>query len=191
MAGKYVDEVVRVLPAGPLIIGGYCFGAVIALEMAHQLREQGREMRLLVIIDPENLANGPGWTWAPQRQTRKEFLFWLIRGGPGLWRRYAIAVFNRRFRKRTITEEQRKQREMTLSHFRMSREYRARAYPGPAQVFHHEQANETLKERWAAILGESAGTVTIPGTKHHEVLHQGGKLVADLIREKTGRGEGG
>jgi len=190
MAAKYGEEVVRVLPAGPLIIGGYCFGAVIALEMAHQLREQGREVQLLVIIDPENLANGPGWTWAPRRQTRKEFLLWLIRGGPGLWRRYAIAVFNRRFRKRTITEEQRKQREMTLSHFRMSREYRARTYPGPALVFHHEEANETLRERWNAILGESAGTVIIPGTKHHEVLQKGGRLAADLIRERSGRGGG-
>lgn len=189
MAGKYVDEVVRVLPAGPLIIGGYCFGAIIALEMAHQLQEQGREVLCLVLIDPENLANGPGWTWVPRQQTRKEFLVWLIRGGPRLWYHYVSVIFTRKFRKRHITEEERKQREMTLSHFRMSREYRARAYPGPALVFHHEQANETLKERWAAILGESAGTVIIPGTKHHEVLQQGGRLVVDLIREKTGRGK--
>ena len=190
MAAKYGEEVVRVLPAGPLIIGGYCFGAVIALEMAHQLREQGREVQLLVIIDPENLANGPGWTWAPRRQTRKEFLLWLIRGGPRLWYRYASVIFTRKFRKRRITEEERKQREITLSHFRMSREYRARTYPGPALVFHHEQANETLKERWAAILGESAGTVLIPGTKHHEVLTQGGRQVADMIRERSGCGGG-
>lgn len=190
MAAKYVEEVVRVLPAGPLIIGGYCFGAVISLEMAHQLRGHGREVRLLVIIDPENLANGPGWTWVPRRQTWKDLLLWLIRGGPGLWRRYAVAVFNNRFRRRPLTEQQRRDREVAFSHFRMSREYQARAYPGPALVFHHEQANETLRERWNAILGESAGTVTIPGTKHHEVLTQGGREVADAIRERSRHGEG-
>lgn len=183
MAGKYIGEILRVLPDGPLILGGYCFGAVIALEMAQQLQKQGRDVRCLIIIDPENLANGPGWTWVPRRQTRKEFLLWLIGGGPRLWHRYATILINNRLRKRHITEEQRRQWEISSSHLTMLRRYFPQRYRGHSLVFHHDYAREILKERWEIILGESAETMIIPGTKHHEVLREGSRTIVDRLEE--------
>jgi len=43
-------------PSGPLVLGGYCLGAVIALAMAENLRARGREVGPLIAIDgvPEN-----------------------------------------------------------------------------------------------------------------------------------------
>jgi thioesterase domain-containing protein len=56
IADHYSDALVKFQPEGPIVLGGYCVGAVIALAMAQNLRAQGREVGLLVIIDgaPEN-----------------------------------------------------------------------------------------------------------------------------------------
>jgi len=51
MAARYIREIREVQPEGPYLIGGLCFGGVVALEMAHQLEQAGAEVRLLVPID--------------------------------------------------------------------------------------------------------------------------------------------
>jgi thioesterase domain-containing protein len=80
VADHYVAALVQFQPTGPIILGGYCVGAVIALEMAHKLIAAGREVGPLLAIDgaPENIGgslrrwrlrywlelarNLPGWT---------------------------------------------------------------------------------------------------------------------------------
>jgi thioesterase domain-containing protein/acyl carrier protein len=47
MASDYLREVRSVQPHGPYLLSGYCFGARVALEMAHQLRGQGEEVAFL------------------------------------------------------------------------------------------------------------------------------------------------
>jgi thioesterase domain-containing protein len=56
MADYYADAVAKFQPKGPLVLGGYCVGAVIALAMAEKLRAAGREVGPLIAIDgvPEN-----------------------------------------------------------------------------------------------------------------------------------------
>ena len=44
IASAVLDEIQRVQPRGPYHLGGYCFGAVLAFEIALQLREQGEEI---------------------------------------------------------------------------------------------------------------------------------------------------
>jgi thioesterase domain-containing protein len=52
LAKYYVDALVKFQPAGPLALAGWSVGAVIALEMAHQLKEvHNREVALLIAID--------------------------------------------------------------------------------------------------------------------------------------------
>ena len=50
-AEVYLHEVRRRAPTGPYILGGFCSGGVIALEMARQLRRQGETTELLVLLD--------------------------------------------------------------------------------------------------------------------------------------------
>jgi thioesterase domain-containing protein len=59
LALYYADVLDEYEPSGPLILAGYCVGAVIALEMARVLRARGRELGPLVAIDgaPENSRN--------------------------------------------------------------------------------------------------------------------------------------
>jgi thioesterase domain-containing protein len=56
LAEHYADALNMFQPEGPLLLGGYCVGAVIALAMAAKLRELGREVGPLLMIDgvPEN-----------------------------------------------------------------------------------------------------------------------------------------
>jgi amino acid adenylation domain-containing protein len=57
MAAYYIQEIRRVKPSGPYHIGGYCFGGVVAFEMARQLEQAGEDVAMLAIIDaaPRNL----------------------------------------------------------------------------------------------------------------------------------------
>jgi thioesterase domain-containing protein len=58
-----VEQIRRVDARGPYHLGGYCFGGVVAFEMARQLKQAGSEVAMLAVIDaaPRNL---------PQRDLR-------------------------------------------------------------------------------------------------------------------------
>jgi len=51
MATRYIEAIRQVQPYGPYLLGGYSFGAVVAFEMAQQLRRHGDDVDLLAILD--------------------------------------------------------------------------------------------------------------------------------------------
>ncbi len=50
MVEDYVDRLRAVRPGGPYVLGGFCIGGNIALEMARRLRDLGEEVPLLVLF---------------------------------------------------------------------------------------------------------------------------------------------
>ncbi|RCJ40973.1 non-ribosomal peptide synthetase [Nostoc minutum NIES-26] len=50
-ATNYLKEIRTVQPEGPYLLGGWCYGGVIAFEMAQQLQKQGETVDLLAIVD--------------------------------------------------------------------------------------------------------------------------------------------
>ncbi|HEX4954549.1 MAG TPA: amino acid adenylation domain-containing protein [Thermoanaerobaculia bacterium] len=60
MADAYVAALCRRQPSGPYLVGGWSFGAVVALEVARRLRAAGEEVALLALIDPTPLEAGIG-----------------------------------------------------------------------------------------------------------------------------------
>lgn len=50
-AAEYVDEIRKVCPAGPYVLGGWSSGAVIAAEVASRLERLGDKVRLLFVLD--------------------------------------------------------------------------------------------------------------------------------------------
>lgn len=54
MAAYYIQEIQTVQPEGPYLIGGVCVGGNIAFEMAQQLRKQGQQVLLVVMVDSPN-----------------------------------------------------------------------------------------------------------------------------------------
>jgi thioesterase domain-containing protein len=63
LADHYIKALVKFQPEGPLMIGGYCVGAIIALDMAKKLRAMSREVGPVIAIDgaPENIAVLGAW----------------------------------------------------------------------------------------------------------------------------------
>jgi thioesterase domain-containing protein len=51
MATRYIRHLEEVQPRGPYSLGGWCFGGVIAFEVARQLRAAGEEIDLIAAID--------------------------------------------------------------------------------------------------------------------------------------------
>src|SRR5262249_8297411 len=69
IATHYLTEIYTVQPHGPYRLGGYCFGGLVALEMANQLQKQGKKVDLLVLLNPASRKTGtstvvssPIWT---------------------------------------------------------------------------------------------------------------------------------
>ncbi len=74
MAAHYLAEIRSVQPHGPYHLAGYCFGTIVAFEMAITLTGEGEDVAMLAML------TGPSPTW--------------IRGGG--WRRAAPSVRARR-----------------------------------------------------------------------------------------------
>jgi acyl-CoA synthetase (AMP-forming)/AMP-acid ligase II/thioesterase domain-containing protein/acyl carrier protein len=55
IARLYVPHVVAAQPNGPVRLGGYCVGGLIALEVAHQLKSAGRDIEFVALIDSPSL----------------------------------------------------------------------------------------------------------------------------------------
>jgi amino acid adenylation domain-containing protein len=92
MAAYYVEEICKLQPEGPYLLGGYSLGGVIAFEMAQQLHEQGHRVAFLAILDePAPISNGrrkvsPGAIG----NVARNFPHWLR---DYIWRRSAADVF--------------------------------------------------------------------------------------------------
>jgi amino acid adenylation domain-containing protein len=53
IAAHYIDVMREVQPEGPYFIMGYCFGGVVAFEMAQQLTAQGETVGGVFLLDPD------------------------------------------------------------------------------------------------------------------------------------------
>ncbi len=54
-AKHYIEEIRKVRPKGPYLLGGYCLGGTIAMEMARQLMAAGEKIWLVAMIETYNI----------------------------------------------------------------------------------------------------------------------------------------
>jgi amino acid adenylation domain-containing protein len=93
IAKRNVELMRRIQPSGPYRLGGRCFGAVVALEMAHQLRGAGEIVDLLFMIDVTagdfpRLVSEAGPRLFPPRSLREQTgLLWEQALRRKLWKR--------------------------------------------------------------------------------------------------------
>ena len=67
MAADYVRAIRSVQPSGPYCLGGYCYGGVVAFEMARQIQARGERVGLLALFEASIRTAGDGsvpW-WYP------------------------------------------------------------------------------------------------------------------------------
>jgi thioesterase domain-containing protein/acyl carrier protein len=65
MAKCYLKEVRSVQPAGPYFLSGWCFGGMIAFEMARLLQEKGDQVALLLLFNTPAPGSLRGWPLTP------------------------------------------------------------------------------------------------------------------------------
>jgi len=58
IAAHHIRNISAVQPHGPYFLGGYCFGGILAFEIAQQLQKQGEEVGFLAMVDPNYFVAG-------------------------------------------------------------------------------------------------------------------------------------
>ena len=57
IAAKYIEILKRYQPEGPYLLGGWCYGGIVAHEMACQLERAGEEVKRLFMMDSHAISN--------------------------------------------------------------------------------------------------------------------------------------
>jgi amino acid adenylation domain-containing protein/FkbH-like protein len=79
MAAQYVSDIRTLQPHGPYHLGGYCFGGIVALEMARQFHAHGEEVALLALLNcspPNSNYDRISWTPAWFLRFGRNVLYW-------------------------------------------------------------------------------------------------------------------
>jgi amino acid adenylation domain-containing protein len=102
LASEYLVEMRTLQPEGPYFLAGFCFGGLVAFEIAQQLRQAGEEVALLALIQSTHPAVFhrfmPGvsvlrrWWYRLQKQFDLERENRLHGGKGYLWRRFRFVV---------------------------------------------------------------------------------------------------
>lgn len=189
MAAHYIRLVRARQPQGPYYLGGWCYGGIVAVEMAHQLRAAGQEVAFLGLI--ETPAPAPGWT-KPSFYARR--LGRLLKMGPRSWKTYLSQKLkyyrgvktNNELRFQRVDPSavpdaaavaaqnkhlERLERVYEINVAAINR-YRSRPYPGRVTLFNASVADPALIPDplygWAGLAGEIEVLVT-PGD-HDSIL---------------------
>jgi amino acid adenylation domain-containing protein len=204
MAGDYVQEIRSVQPQSPYFIGGYCFGAIVAFEMAHQLLAQGQDVALLAVFW--------GYTLKPQLSERVKFNLEQLRrlGGRGklayllgmsyrnhaatkarswLWR-LAYRLFGRR--KRLSSRLLRNIPEMNLQ---AARTYVPQTYEGRMTVFLSGEMGQRVRfdptRGLAGMTAREVEVVGVPGDRDSMLKEPFVRVLADRLEACMSRARAG
>ncbi len=164
MAENYIADLRAQQPAGPYQLGGYCFGGVVAFEMARQLQAQGESVSLLALINCSSPNSSYGtapargtWGWKLRfsynlGQWLKSFLFsWSMKERVDfvrwkyrlLWKKTVPAVAQNADTLVTADVEEManvaaysaEQRRLWQTHVRALKDFQPRIYAGRLALF--------------------------------------------------------
>lgn len=207
MAARYIAEIRARQPHGPYVLGGFCFGGMVAFEMARQLTAAGEEVAPLMLLDC--LPPGPIFATATTiLPTPRELLRKAV-ADPRTFIDLAIrrAVRTARRRKRTLGTdaaapvELNEVRDMSdlpdayhessMRHFRAGRDYAPEPWDGEARLLrtHVERFADDLG--WRELIRGPIEIARIPGT-HMEAFEEPhvsetGRVLAEFLAAATPR----
>ena len=179
MAAHYLSEMRQVHPGGPWRVSGYCFGAIVAFEIAQQLVAQGEQVDLLAMF------NGPSpiwirkWVWhgnqpsQRHKQRRSAPLTKAQRIGRAVREphRFRSALVRTVARPRTrvalalgrpIPEEVRESFFFGLHH-EAEVAYQPQVYPGEILTFYGNGLYEDPELGWGGLAQGAIRTFAVPG----------------------------
>lgn len=177
MAEYYLREIRTLQPEGPYYLGGTCFGASVAFEMARQLQAQGCTVGLLALFDP-----GPprrtAIPWSKMNMAAK-IVHYVSRAVYSLWKgqffHIAIRLLFKKIEK-IFDSQKRRINVVWAAQVSSLKEYTPHVYTGKTLLFRsseHYDEEQKGKSIWARNWSEFAvgdfHCHVIQGT-HTEVL---------------------
>jgi thioesterase domain-containing protein len=175
MAAYYLDLLRSQEPVGPYYLAGWCYGGIVAVEMAQQLLALGQDVAFVGLL--ETVALAPSWR-VPRYYWHR--LSCLLAMRPRQWLRYGrhkvgyYREFRRadrmRFRRLEsidgtdpVRTEEHNRKLATLEHVYKAnmdalRHYRPRPYPGRVTLFNAEEIDPGIIPdplyAWPGLAGE-------------------------------------
>jgi amino acid adenylation domain-containing protein len=204
MASHYLSEMRQVHPGGPWLLAGYCFGAIVAFELAQRLRAQGEDVRMVALFNGPSPAWIRRWGWfgnqpsqralrpRPPRITGRQRLLRALREPRRLFKAFAWHAAGRidqlrvriaLARTRPIPERTREQFFFGL-HARAERAYAPTAYPGVLMVFYGEGLYEDPELGWGELAQGGVQALAVPGENKNNrdaMREPGVRFVAEQI----------
>ena len=175
MASDYLKEIQSIQPKGPYALLGTCFSNAVCLEIAHQLREMGESISLLVIVDSGGRELGrriPAAIIIPPMQKRlKRFVGLSFREAKEAVRK-KITKRMEKLKKRWIvlteSAQARKLREMQEHLGRLYEDYFWAPCQEKVTLIRSSEYNEDPNknfhiERWTAIALGGLSVYVVPG----------------------------
>ncbi|MHB8243494.1 MAG: non-ribosomal peptide synthetase [Solirubrobacteraceae bacterium] len=204
MASHYLSEMRQVHPGGPWLLAGYCFGTIVAFEIAQRLLAQGEEVQMLALFNGPSPAWIHRWGWfgnqpsqlairpKPPRVTRKQRLRralrepWRFVKALTWWSGYKLGKVRLKLalaRGRPIPERQREEFFFDL-HARAERMYEPTPYPKDLLVFYGQGLYEDPELGWGPMAEGGVQTYAVPGEQNNnrDVMKEPGvQFVAEEI----------
>lgn len=207
MARECIAELRTVQPAGPYLIGGYCFAGSVAIEIAQQLLREGEEVGLLALID--SLRPNAVHTFLVNLIIRGDYLrqrgrhiaevIWtLLIARNGSRKTLFSDVMARKLKKLELGEAGRTAFQIALDLFEHHRQlllrYRPEPYPAPISLYVSEKWYDSIVGRkwypfktymgWQGIAGGSLSIYKIAGD-HQALVTVHSRTLARLLMDSV------
>jgi amino acid adenylation domain-containing protein len=201
MATHYLSEMREVCPEGPWYIGGYCFGAIVAHEIATRLQSAGEDVRLLTIFNGPSPAWIKRWGWhgnqpswlakhprppkptederrRRKRMLRKQRVLRALRDPRRVWSGLMWDMWEVRTRValalgRPIPEELRERYFLDL-HAKAERRYEPRVFEGEILAFYGDGLYEDPTLGWQQFATRGVRAFAVPGEHegNRDAMHE-------------------
>lgn len=188
MAAQYIRDLRAVHPSGPYIVGGACFGGLVAWEMVRQLTMDGVNIPLLILIDtapPAVPAAGSSGRrhldlasasihWV---SSRRRWLADLVRHQT-LRRWVAARLRGERFRMEGHLDS------VLSAHLTAGQQYRAAPVDGNVLLLQSDEYSHYAKD-WRRLARGRLEVVPVRGTSHADLVGEAYvETVAAIITER-------
>ena len=189
MAQHYLQEIRTVQERGPYYLVGYCFGAIVAYEMAQRLLAKGEEAILISLNGP-----CPRYRNVPVGEPAAGILRRVLSYLRGLRRkadRWRVAYYRRR---NMPLPDALRDRFFLVNNHRAEHFYQAQRYPGSMAIFRAKGLYGDPYLGWAGLVEGGFTVCDIPG---HHVDHRSMmeepvvKVLAGELRRELRRMEAG